>query len=211
MERIRTMNPHDGQDGHQVVRDGPGERMSTDLVRRAQTGDHDAFAALATAAIARLHRTARLILRDDHRADDAVQDALLQAWLDIRAVRDADRFGAWLDRVLVRSCYREADRHRRRRSIEVSVGAIDTPGDPGDGRALSARDQVDRAFRRLTPDQRAVLVVHHYLGLRDAEAAETLGIPEGTVKSRLSRASAALRAAIEADDRGSGRPAESVA
>jgi RNA polymerase sigma-70 factor (ECF subfamily) len=185
--------------------------MSPDLVRRAQAGDHDAFAALAAAAISRLHRTARLILRDDERADDAVQDALLRAWLDIRAVREPDRFDAWLNRVLVRSCYQEADRHRRRRSVEIPVEAIETAGDPGDGRAVAARDQVDRAFRRLTPEQRAVLVVHHYLGLRDAEAAGTLGIPEGTFKSRLSRATTALRAAVEADDRASGRPAESVA
>ena len=99
--------------------------MSTDLVRRAQAGDHDAFAALAAGAIARLHRTARLILRDDERAGDAVQDALLQAWLDIRAVRDPERFEAWLNRVLVRSCYREADRSRRRRSVEVPVESID--------------------------------------------------------------------------------------
>ena len=185
--------------------------MSTDLVRRAQAGDHDAFAALAAGAISRLHRTARLILRDDDRAGDAVQDALLQAWLDIRAVRDPDRFDAWLNRVLVRSCYHEADRHRRQRSIAIPVDTLDTAGDAGDGRAIAARDQVDRAFRRLTPDQRAVLVVHHYLGLRDAEAAETLGIAGGTYKSRLSRATIALRAAIEADDRATGRAAESVA
>jgi RNA polymerase sigma factor (sigma-70 family) len=185
--------------------------MSTDLVQRAQSGDHDAFAALAAAAIARLHRTARLILRDDERAGDAVQDALLQAWLDIRAVRDPDRFRAWLNRVLVRSCYREADRHRRRQSVEIPVEAIETAGDPGDGRVIAARDQVDRAFRRLTREQRAVLVVHDYLDLRDAEAAETLGIPNGTFKSRLSRASIALRAAVEADDRTTGSAAGVVA
>ena len=185
--------------------------MSTDLVRRAQAGDHDAFSALAAAAISRLHRTARLILRDDERADDAVQDALLQAWLDIRGLRDPDRFDAWLNRVLVRSCFREADRTRRRRSVEIPVESIDPVGDPGDGRALAARDQVDRGFRRLTPEQRAVLVMHHYLGLRDGEAAETLGIAEGTFKSRLSRATVALRAAIEADDRATSRPAEFVA
>ena len=81
---------------------------------------------------------------------------------------------------------------------------IESVVDPGDGRAFAARDQVDRAFRRLSPEQRAVLVVHHYLGLRDAEAAETLAIPEGTFKSRLSRATRALRAAVEADDRATG-------
>src|SRR3954451_16190420 len=115
--------------------------MSTDLVRRAQAGDHDAFAALAAAAIARLHRTARLLLRDDERAGDAVQDALLQAWLDIRALREPDRFEAWLNRVLVRASSREADRHVRRRSLEVPVDTIDPAGDPGDGRAFAARDQ----------------------------------------------------------------------
>src|SRR3954451_17267958 len=116
--------------------------MSTDLVRRAQAGDHDAFAALAAAAISRLHRTARLIMRDDERAGDAVQDALLQAWLDIRAVRDPDRFDAWLNRVLVRSCYHEADRHRRRRSVEVPAESTDAARAPAEGRAFAARDQV---------------------------------------------------------------------
>jgi RNA polymerase sigma-70 factor (ECF subfamily) len=144
-------------------------------VRRAQAGDHEAFAALAAAAISRLHRTARLILRDEERAGDAVQEALLRAWLDIRAVRDPDPFDAWLNRVLVRSCYREADRHRRRCSVEVNVEAIEAEGDPGDGRAIAARDQVDRAFRRLTPDERAVLIDPQYLGLRDAERADCSG------------------------------------
>lgn len=185
--------------------------MSPDFVRRAQAGDHDAFAALAASAVSRLHRTARLILRDEERAGDAVQDALLRAWLDIRAVRDPERFDAWLNRILVHACYREADRHRRRQSVEVDVDTIDAAGDPGDGRAIADRDQIDRAFRRLRADERAVLVVHHYLGLRDAEAAEALAIPEGTFKSRLHRATARLRAAIEADDRATGRAAESVA
>ncbi|HEX6867520.1 MAG TPA: RNA polymerase sigma factor, partial [Candidatus Limnocylindrales bacterium] len=182
-----------------------------DLVIRAQTGDHEAFTALASACIARLHRTARLILRDDERASDAVQDALLHAWLDIRAIRDPDRFDAWVHRLLVRSCYREAGRHRRRRSVEVRVDVLDAPGDPGDGGSLATRDIVDRGFRRLNPDQRAVLVAHHYLGLPDADAAEVLGVPIGTFKSRLHRATNALRAAIEADDRAAERPSESVA
>lgn len=185
--------------------------MQRDLVVRAQSGDHDAFSALAAAAIARLHRTARLIIRDDDLADDAVQDALTDAWLDIRAVRDPDRFEAWLHRLLVRSCYRAATRQRRRRAVEIHVDALDAPGDTGDGHALAARDQVDRGFRRLTPDLRAVLVVHHYLGLRDADGADVLGVPTGTYKSRLHRATNALRAAIEADERAADRPRESLA
>jgi RNA polymerase sigma-70 factor (ECF subfamily) len=168
--------------------------MQGELVRQAQAGDHDAFAALAAGAIARLHRTARLILRDDDRASDAVQDALTAAWLDLRAIRDPDRFDAWLNRLLVRSCYRVAGRERRRRVVEIQVVPAATVGDSA--RDVAVRDEIDRAFRRLTPDQRAVIVAHHYLGLRDAEAADMLAIPLDTFKSRLNRATEALRAAL---------------
>jgi RNA polymerase sigma-70 factor (ECF subfamily) len=185
--------------------------MQHELVRRAQAGDHDAFSALAAAAVSRLHRTARLILRDEEHARDAVQDALMRAWLDIRAVRDPERFDAWLYRVLVRACYAEAGRHRRRRSVEIQVDALEAPGDMGDGSGIAARDQIDRGFRRLTPDQRAVLVLHHYVGMADAEAADALGIPAGTFKSRLNRATVALRAALEADERMAAQSVESVA
>ena len=185
--------------------------MDHDLISRAQAGDHDAFSALAAGSIARLYRTARLVLRDDEQARDATQDALVRAWLDIRALRDPARFEAWLNRILIRGCYEESARIRRRRSVEVRVDAAASPIDPGHGHRLDARDQVDRGFRRLTPDQRTVLVVHHYLGLRDAEASDVLGIPPGTYKSRLHRATAALRAAIEADDRVMAESAESMA
>lgn len=185
--------------------------MDGDLVRRAQSGDHEAFTVLASAAISRLHRTARLILRDDDRASDAVQEALTSAWLDIRALRDPERFEAWLHRLLVRACYREAGRSRRRWALESQVTALDVPATNDSARDLAIRDQLERGFRRLSPDQRAVLVVHHYLGLRDAEAAEVLGIPAGTVKSRLSRATSALRAALEADDRAGTQAREAIA
>jgi RNA polymerase sigma-70 factor (ECF subfamily) len=185
--------------------------MHHDLVLRAQAGDHDAFSALAAGSIARMYRTARLILRDDEQARDATQDALVRAWLDIRALRDPGRFEAWLNRILVRGCYEESARSRRRRSVEIRVDAIDMAGELGDGRSLVVRDLLDRGFRRLTAQQRAVLVVHHYLGLPDAEAAAALGIPAGTFKSRLHRATAALRSAIEADERAVGEPVETLA
>lgn len=175
--------------------------MQRDLVLEAQAGDHDAFSALAAGAISRLHRTARLILRDEDRASDAVQDALTTAWLDIRAVRDPDRFDAWLHRLLVRSCYRIAGREHRRRVVEIGVDVRDLLAARDASRDLANRDQLDRGFRRLTPDQRAALVVHYFLGLRDAEAADALSIPLGTFKSRLNRATAALRAALEANER----------
>jgi RNA polymerase sigma-70 factor (ECF subfamily) len=175
--------------------------MQRDLVIRAQQGDHDAFSALASEAIGRLHTMARLILRDVERADDAVQDALLGAWLDIRGVRDPDRFEAWLTRLLLRACYRLAGRERRSRVIELHLRETDDPVVADGGAQLALRDQLERVFCRLPPEQRAVLVLHHYLGLSDGEAAEVLGIPVGTMKSRLSRATGALRAALEADER----------
>jgi RNA polymerase sigma-70 factor (ECF subfamily) len=175
--------------------------MRRDLVIQAQQGDHDAFAALASEAIWRMHTMARLILRDVDRADDAVQDALLRAWLDIRAVRDPGRFDAWLTRVLLRACYRVAGRERRSRVIQLHLRESDDPVVTDSAAHLALRDQIERAFRRLAPEQRAVLVLHHYMGLSDGEAAEVLGIPVGTMKSRLSRSTSALRAALDADER----------
>src|SRR5512139_262737 len=95
--------------------------MDRDLVVRATSGDHGAFTALVTAVHDRLFRTARLILRSDDRAADAVQDALTAAWLHIRAVRDPDRFEAWLYRLLVHACYREARRSRQRGVLELRM------------------------------------------------------------------------------------------
>lgn len=185
--------------------------MQRDLVLQAQAGDHDAFTALAAAAISRLHRTARLILRDDEQASDAVQEALTTAWLDIRAVRDPDRLDAWLHRLLVRACYRLAGRERRHRFAVVDVGDVDVAGGVDETHEVAVRDQLDRGLRRLTQDQRAVLVVHHYLGLRDAAAADVLAIPVGTYKSRLNRATVALRAALEADERAGVAAGEAIA
>ena len=185
--------------------------MQRDLVLRARSGDHDAFTALAAEAFDRLHRTARLILRSDDRAADAVQESLMAAWLHIRAIRDPDRFDAWLHRLLVHACYREARRGRQRAVVEIHMTAPDGRGN-GDAQDLTAvRDQLERGFRRLTPEQRAVLVVHHYLGLPDAEAAIVLDIAIGTFKSRLHRASNALRAALEADERTPAVARESIA
>jgi RNA polymerase sigma factor (sigma-70 family) len=172
--------------------------MRRALIEQAIAGDSEAFMELATAAYDRLLGIARLILRDEQLAADAVQEALTSAWLHIRAVRDADRFDAWLNRLAVHASYRES---RRRRLVEVAITPIDV-ADAGDAvAAVVARDAIERALRRLGAEQRAVLVVRHYLQLSDAEAAAVLGIPIGTYKSRLSRATQALRAAVEADTR----------
>ena len=174
--------------------------MQVGLVERAQLGDRDAFDALVTASIDRSFAIAYRILRDAGRAQDATQAAYLSAWRDLPSLREPERFDAWLRRLVVRACYAEADRERRW-AAGVRLIPADTATVADTATALADSDELERAFRRLKPDERAVLVLHHYLDLPDAEAAEVLGIPVGTMKSRLNRATAALRSALEAEER----------
>ena len=185
--------------------------MQRDLVERARKGDHDAFAELAGAAISRLDTSAWLILRDPEQAKDAVQNTLVRAWRDLPTLRDPDLFDAWLHRMLVHACIDEARRLRRHR-LDVELTTLHAPAIAGIESAVVDRDQLERGFRRLGPEERAVLVLHHYLDLPLPQVASTLGIPLGTAKSRLYRGLREMRAALDADDRtGSeireGRPA----
>ena len=174
--------------------------IQRDLVERARTGDHDAFAALAGAAVVRLDAAARLILRDRELARDAVQDALVRAWRDLPGLRDPDRFDAWLHRLTVHACLDQV-RRRRRRPIEIELASIAVGATADETQSLADRDELDRAMARLEPEHRAVVVLHYYLGLPLPAAAATLGIPLGTAKSRLHRAIAALRQVLEPDAR----------
>ena len=176
-----------------------------DLVEQAQRGDREAFAALAEQSIGELYNLAQLMLADSDLAQDAVQEALIAAWRDLRALRDLDRFRPWLRRILVNSVYRAARNERRASRLQIVAAADWGTLDPA--RDLENRDQIDRGFRRLSAEHRAVLVAHHYLGLPDYEVAEMLGVPPGTVKSRLNRATAAMRAELDADSRRSPGPA----
>jgi RNA polymerase sigma factor (sigma-70 family) len=174
--------------------------MRRDLIERAMAGDHDAFSELARASIARLYAAARLILRDDVASEDAIQETLIAAWRDLSALRDPDRFDAWLHRLLVRACYREAQRGRRRWTVEREVRpARMAESDPAID--LAARDELERGFQRLDADQRTVIVLHHYLGLTMDEVATAMGVPPGTARSRLHRATREMRAALDADAR----------
>jgi RNA polymerase sigma-70 factor (ECF subfamily) len=178
--------------------------MQNDLVVRASAGDHAAFSQLAAAAMGGLYRIAHLILRDGDLANDAVQNALIAAWRDIRGLRDPNRFDAWLHRLTVRACYRMARMERHRAVTEVQLMPMhDTGSRDDDQRLLAVRDQLERGFRRLSAEERAVLVLHYYLDLPLAEAADMMGMPLGTMKSRLNRATSALRAALDAQDRAS--------
>jgi RNA polymerase sigma-70 factor (ECF subfamily) len=172
--------------------------MDRDLVERAMAGDHEAFSVLAKASVDRLFAVARLILRDHERAEDATQEALVAAWRDLPALRDPERFEAWLHRLVVRACYREARRHRRRQEVEIHELAVER-SEPDRSLLLADRDALERGFARLDADQRAVLVLHHYVGFPVPEIADVLGVPVGTVKSRIFRATQAMRAALAAD------------
>ena len=169
-----------------------------ELVDRAKRGDHDAFASLVGGSIARLDAAARLILRDPELARDAVQEGYLRAWRNLPALRDLDRFDAWLHRLVIHSCF-DVIRRRRRRPIEVELTPIDSPAMGDLASVIADREMLDLALRRLDPAWRAVVVLHYFLGMPLPEVATTLEIPLGTAKSRLHRSLAAMRVSIAID------------
>jgi RNA polymerase sigma-70 factor (ECF subfamily) len=172
--------------------------VRTGMLERAQEGDHVSFGELHDLDGDRCDAIAYRILRDVERSQDAVQQAFLLAWRELPRLRDPERIDVWLHRLLVNACYREA-RRGRRRAANVRALSIDEPASSNDYISVVERDQLERGFRRLPPEQRAVFVFHHHLGLTHLEIAEELGIPVGTVKSRLHYATSTLRAALEAD------------
>jgi RNA polymerase sigma-70 factor, ECF subfamily len=173
--------------------------MRRDLVEAAKRGDHEAFEVLATSAGDRLYGIARLILRATDLAEDAVQEALVRAWQQLPSLRDPDRFDAWLHRLVVNACA-DQGRQLRRWSQQVRPLPLETSISDETG-SVDDRDQLERGFSRLKPEHRAIVVLHYYSGLSAAEIARTLGIPEGTARSRLHYATEAMRAALEADAR----------
>ena len=180
--------------------------MDTDLVVRAQNGDEEAFASLAVVAGDRLHAVAHRILRDVDLAEDATQQALLAVWRDLPQLRDPARFDAWSYRLLVRACYSEA-RRTRRWAPNLRLLPAGEAAATDDSNLVVDRDQLERGFRRLSIEHRAVVVLHHYLDMPLDEVAETLGVPVGTVRSRLHHAMRGLRAALDADARPTSREA----
>jgi RNA polymerase sigma-70 factor, ECF subfamily len=173
-----------------------------DLVERAARGEPDAFDALAHQASNRMYAIAYRILRDQYLAEDALQQALITIWNELPRLRDPERFDAWTYRLIVRASVAEARRERRGgAAIQLLPEDSDVSPAPDQFRAVADRDQLERGFRRLTPEQRAILVLQHYAGQSLAEIADVLGIPVGTAGSRLHYATRALRAALEADGR----------
>jgi len=171
--------------------------MQQELVERARSGDHEAFAQLAKASFPRMYRTANLILRDSESAKDAVQDAYMQAWRHVRALRDPSSWDAWLHRTTVRACYKVARKEKRRTLVELREQPdSEGTGIPDASAGIAERDRLGRELDRLDIDQRTVIVLHYYLDLPVREVAEILDIPYGTAASRLHRGLEAMRSSI---------------
>jgi RNA polymerase sigma-70 factor, ECF subfamily len=174
--------------------------MGPDLIGRAKRGDKEAFTVIVLEHGDRLYSVAYRILRDAVRAEDAVQQTFLVAWRELPTLRDDGRLEAWLYRLLVNACYAEI-RHTRRWQPGLRLVSVEDPAGDDAQMSVAHRDELERAFRRLSTEHRAVLVLHHYVGLSGAEVGEALGLSAGTVRSRLHYARQAVRAAIEADAR----------
>jgi len=172
--------------------------MDSDLVTRAQEGDQQSFTALAHDAWGRLYQLALRILRDEDMAEEAAEEALVTIWRKLPSLREPSRFEAWSYRLLVNTCASVARRRgRQRREISGDMGRPPSAPDAFD--AVIDRDELERGFRRLSVDQRAVLVLHHYLDMPVETVADVLGVPVGTVKSRVYRALAQMRIALDVD------------
>jgi RNA polymerase sigma factor (sigma-70 family) len=171
------------------------------LIRRAQAGDVDAFTALVAGRIEPMQRTAMAILGREADAKDAVAQALESVWRDLPRLRDAAAFDAWSTRILVHAC-RKLLRRRAATSIRELTLADSTDTDPRtpaspSAETVLARIALERAFERLGPDERTILVLHHLDGHGLAAIASILGVPIGTAKSRLFAARRALERALE--------------
>jgi RNA polymerase sigma-70 factor (ECF subfamily) len=172
--------------------------MDSDLITRAQRGDQRAFEMLVAESHRRLQRVAVGILRDPHLAEDAVQQAFVNIWRDLRRLRDPAKFEGWSYRLVVRACYAEA-RRRPTGVPDSELRPTQEPLAPDEYGPVLHRDQLERAFDQLSLDHRAVVVLHHLMDMTLDQVADALDLRLGTVKSRLNRAMHSLRDVMEAD------------
>ncbi len=174
--------------------------MDPALIRRAQSGDVDAFTALVAGRLEPMQRTAMAILGHEADARDAVADALASVWRELPRLRDPLAFEAWSTRILVHACRRRLRGRGRTRVRELAIEAADLGAQRTSSTAVddvADRMALERAFERLDPDARTILVLHHLDGRGLTEVAAVLGIPVGTAKSRLFAARRALERALE--------------
>jgi RNA polymerase sigma-70 factor (ECF subfamily) len=179
----------------EAVLEGPGSPIAG-LVAAAKAGDRDAFRRLVEPDLAAALGTARIVAGSENDARDAVQDALLSAWRGLGSLRNPSSFRPWFRRHVVRAALRLAE--RRGRTVRLD-GA--TAAEAGALEDSIAHRMLARAFDQLEPGDRLLLTLHHFWALPVAETAVHLGIPEGTVKSRVHHAMQRLRAAYDAEER----------
>ena len=166
------------------------------LVSAAKAGDRDAFRSLIEPDLPAALGTARIMTRSEADAADAVQEALLAAWNGLGSLRDPGAFRAWFRRHVVRAALRAAERRGRVAELDLAVAAPDGALDLAIDRRMLAR-----AFDQLDARDRLILTLSHFWDMPIAETAAHLGIPEGTVKSRVHYAMNRLRAAFAAEER----------
>jgi RNA polymerase sigma-70 factor, ECF subfamily len=174
--------------------------MDSELVRQAQRGDEHAFASIALAIGDRLHGLAQRILRDQDLAEDATQQALFAIWRDLPRLRDPERFDAWSYRLLVNACYAEG-RRQKRSAVAIAPHVLHAAIEDDVSGVVVNRDQLERGFRRLSLEHRIVVALYYYVDMPLDQIAETVGVPAGTVRSRLHHGIRALRAALDSDAR----------
>lgn len=174
-----------------------------ELVRHAAHGDSGAFEILVTARAERAFSLARAILGNESDARDATQDAFISAWRELPRLRDAEHFDAWLRRILVNACRAQIRVRGRVREISMDGAPDRSDPQPGTSEQVGDTDMLGRAFDRLAPDKRTILVLHYFRHETIAAIADAIGIPAGTVKWRLHEARAALERALlaEGEDR----------
>ena len=153
------------------------------------------FEALALSQLDQSYRLAALILRDPEEAEDATHDALVHAFRNRRSLRDLDRFEAWFGRIVLNVCRDRLRRRRRQSSVDLSPDLADARGDVAE--PIVEREALERAFGRLSPDHRVAIVLRYYLDLTVDQIADRVGVPSGTVKSRLFHAIGELRTELE--------------
>ncbi len=177
----------------------PGS-ADAELVERARRGDLRCFEMLVRARLDRIHRIARAILADEADAADATQETFVSAWRTIGRLRQPEQFDGWLRQIAINSCRQQLRRRARRSTREIAIEAEDVDAfgaviAPHDERTIEA-ERFDRAFGCLSLEDRALLVLHHFDERSVADIANALGKPQGTIKSRLFRARAALESAL---------------
>jgi RNA polymerase sigma-70 factor, ECF subfamily len=180
--------------------DGPPGALAIPIGRERVTPDAS-FATLIEGQLDRSFRLATVILGSAIEAEDAVSDAALAAWRSRGRLRDADRFEAWFGRILINVCCDRLRSRARHPIAEMPVSEVRGSGlVPADFRdAVQTRDAISRAFETLEADDRIVLVLRFWHDLTVEAIADRVGIPAGTVKSRLHHATGRLRAALSAE------------